>query len=117
MPKKTPTIKASKKTPKVAAPQESLSAFELAFMLTLAVIKDALDLGLEAAVGLGLVLNRITNFFIAPILWFWIFLRMHRPPTRRLLLTTATEFIPLIGDLPLWTAFVISVWWRKNRPL
>lgn len=99
---------------KMAQPSESLNTFELALMLVLAMTKDALDLGLEAAMGMGLFLNRLTNLFIAPILWFWVFFRMHRPPTRRLVITTVAEFVPLLGDLPLWTAFIISIWLKKN---
>lgn len=106
---------AQKRTKKKASlPGDKITTFELAFMLILAIIKDALDAGLVLAAGIGLILNRITNIFIVAILWFWILYRFHKFPTKRFVGTAIVEFIPMLGTLPGWTAFVISIWLKRK---
>lgn len=100
---------------KISPLADNITTFELAFMLILAIIKDALDAGLVLAAGIGLILNPITNLFLVAILWFWIFYRFHRFPTKRFVGTAIVEFIPLLGGLPMWTVFVITIWIKKIR--
>lgn len=100
---------------KKIAPPDRVTTFELAWMLLIAMAKDALDGALILAAGTGLILNRITNLFLVAILWFWIFYRFHRFPTKRFVGTAIVEFIPLLGGLPMWTVFVITIWIKKIR--
>lgn len=87
---------------------------ELGAMLLLAMGKDALDVALDLAVGIGIVINRITNLFAVAIFWFWCLMRLHRFPTKRFLAAGGIKFIPLLDGLPLWTAFFASLIVKKT---
>ncbi len=87
---------------------------ELGMMLLLAIGKDSLDAALDLAFGIGIVLNRITNFFIVAIFWLWCLFRLHKFPTKRFLATAGLKFIPILDALPAWTAFVVSLMVKKT---
>ena len=91
-------------------PEEGITNFEFAAMFLLAVIKDVVDILLLTAAGVGLVLNRITNIFVVGCLWLWIFYRFHRFPTKRFVTGAVAEFIPVVGEFPCWSAFVLILW-------
>ena len=102
------TIKTRKK---IANRANQITDVEFFLILCLAILKDVLDWVLLAAVGIGLILSRITNLIIAGILWLWCLMRLHKFPTKRFLGSFLIEMIPFVGTFsPTWTIFIATIW-------
>jgi len=100
-----------KKRKKITEQASKITDIELSLVLCLCLLKDVLDWLLLFAAGIGLILSRITNLFIAGILWLWCITRLHKFPTKRFVGGFIIEMIPVIGTIsPSWTAFIISIW-------
>lgn len=99
---------AQKKIKKVQ-PVSRISGVEFALIFLVAVLKDAIDGGATISV-IGIPLTSIINIAVILILWLWCIIKLQKFPTKRFITSAGIEFIPILGALPMWTFFVLSLY-------
>jgi len=106
-------VKAKKTAAKISQKTPEITSVEFALIGFVAIIKDAIDV-----LGTGLIVGALITIFInvpcTLILWFWCVIKLHKFPFKRFIGAGLAEFIPFVGALPFWTAFVVSLYLEQN---
>lgn len=105
--------KTSKTSDRESGAESEISGVEFALIGLVAVIKDLTDI-IGTITVIGIILTILINIPATLILWFWCAIKFKHFPTKRFLTTSLIEFIPLIGALPVWTGFVVSLYFDQK---
>ncbi|MBI4709336.1 MAG: hypothetical protein HY764_03995 [Candidatus Portnoybacteria bacterium] len=92
---------------------KKITGVEFALVGMLCVVKDSLDVVCTLSVFLA-VLVTIINLPITAILWFWCFWKLHKFPSKRFIGASLVEFVPVLGALPTWTFFIITLYLEEG---
>ncbi len=93
--------------------KNDISTVEFALIGLVAGLKDAVS-AIATLTIIGIIVAIFVNIPCSLILWLWCAIRLHKLPFKRLLSSTLAGFTPIIGALPFWTGFVVSVFLEQK---
>jgi hypothetical protein len=96
-----------------SAPETDITSVEFMMISLIAMGKDAIDVG-GTIILIGIPFTPILNIGAIATLWLWCIMRLKKFPTARFVASSGIEFIPLFNGLPMWTAFMISLYLQQK---